>query len=213
MTMNGYSFFARCRAIALLLITAALLPLLSSDGLVAYAQAPTDQSAVSSADISGSDASQGVPAEFTRVMSVPANVQIPDFYNQVVNVSGMYIFTMPDGAIYKRIYGAVDDVYGWYEPVGPDNIVYEGSLPVDTAADAKMYYDALSQAELDAMERQDYAGILPPEEAVTVVDRVQGMTLSDMTYYFVGGTVGLCLIITVGALIARSRHGDDEWYG
>ena len=218
MKMNGYSSRTQRSALSLLLVIAALMTLLCSGGPAVYAQAPVDQAAVSSADISssdisGSDLPTGDPGDFTRVISVPVNVQIPDFYQQVINVSGMYIFTMPDGKIYKRIYGALDDVYGWYEPVGPDNIVYRGSEPVDVAADSRMYYAALSQAELDAMERQDYAGILPPEDGVTIVDEVRGVTLSDLTYYLVGGAVALCLLITVGALIARSRHREDEWYG
>ena len=218
MKMNGYSFRRGHRVPALLLTAATLLTILCGGGSVAYAQAPVDQTAVSSADISSSDLSSsdvptGDPGDFTRVVSVPANIHIPDFYQQVINVSGMYIFTMPDGKIYKRIYGALDDVYGWYEPVGADNIVYRGSEPVDISADSRMYYAALSQAELDAMERQDYAGILPPEDAVTAVDEVQGVTLSDLTYYFVGGAVALCLLITVGALVLRSGKRPDEWNG
>jgi len=219
MKMNEYSFPARRCSLVATVLAAVLLALLCTGGAAVYAQAPTDQQApaetptVSAADTSFSDIPAGDPGDFLRVVSVPANVQIPDFYQQVINVSGMYIFTMPDGTIYKRIYGALDDVYGWYEPVGHDNLVLKGSLPVDTAEDARMYYAALSQAELDAMERQDYSGILPPEEAVTAVDEVRGVTLSDLTYYFVGGAVALCLAITVGALIARSRHRDDEWYG
>ncbi len=207
--MNRYSFVGRSRCTALLLVITMLLALCGFGGTVAFAQVPLDQSA----DITPSDVQTGSPGEFERVVSVPVNVQIPDFYQQVVNVSGMYIFTMPDGTIYKRIYGALDDVYAWYEPVGPDNIVYSGSLPVDTAEDARIYYNALSRAELDAMERQDYAGILPPEDGVTVVDEVQGVTLSDLTYYFVGGAVALCLLITVGALIVRSRRNAEQWYG
>ncbi|MBE6759940.1 MAG: hypothetical protein E7554_07615 [Ruminococcaceae bacterium] len=212
MKMNGYSFTPR-RILVRLAAAVLMLALFCAGGTVAYAETPTVHAPVSSVDISSSDILSGEPADFTRVVSVPVNINIPDFYQQVINVSGMYIFTMPDGQIHKRIYGAIDDVYGWYEPHGPDNIVFAGSEPIDTAADARMYYDALSRAELDAMERQDYAGILPPEEAVTVVEEVRGVTLSDLTYYFVGGAVTLCLIITVGALIVRSRSRTDEWYG
>jgi len=212
MKMNGYSSVRRRLSVRLAaaVLTAALFCM---GGTSVYAQTPFVHTPLSSADISASDVLPGEPAEFTRVVSVPVNIHIPDFYQQVVNVSGMYIFTMPDGQIHKRIYGAIDDVYGWYEPYGPDNIVFVGSELIDTAADAKLYYDALSQAELDAMERQDYAGILPPEESVTVVDEVRGVTLSDLAYFLVGGAVVLCLAITIGALVARSRSRTDEWYG
>ena len=159
------------------------------------------------------DDSGRMPADFVRVTAVPANVDIPDFYQQVVNVSGMYIFTLPDGTIYKRIYGAVNDVYGWYEPEGQDNIVYVDSQPIDTVQDAQIYYAAVSKAEMQAMERQDYPGLFPPEEGVTHVSEVNGIPVEELTFYCVAGVVGLCLIITVAALSARSsQHRSKSRY-
>jgi len=145
----------------------------------------------------------GIPADFTRVAAVPANVDIPDFYQQVINVSGMYIFTLPDGTIHKRIYGAVDDVYGWYEPKGQDNIVYVGSPLIDTNEDALMYYAAVSKADREAMPRQDFSGLLPPEDGVTAVDQVQGVPVSELIFYCIAGVVGLCLVISIGALAVQ----------
>lgn len=180
----------------------------------AEGQAPVvSHSSVSSADVlSGTDLSGHQPAYFTRVASVPANVHIPDFYQQVVNVSGMYIFTMPDGTVHKRIYGAIDENFGWYVPEGHDNIVYADAIPIDTADDSKMYYEAVNQADLEALERQEFAGILPPDDYVTKVDEVRGIPVDDLIYYCVAGVVLLCLLITVGATAMRSaaRRRDDE---
>lgn len=168
----------------------------------AYAQT---EGVISPTEVPVEPVPEGSPADFVRVAAVPANVDIPDFYQQVVNVSGMYIFTMPDGTIHKRIYGALNDVYGWYEPVGQDNIVYEGSQPIDTTQDAIMYYAALSEAERESMARQDFFGLFAPEEGVTQVEQVQGIPMSELTFYCVAGVVGLCFIITVAALFSRSR--------
>lgn len=188
--------------------------IVSGSALVAYAEgaAPVvPHNSVSSADtVSGSDESGREPAYFTRVASVPANVHIPEFYQQVVNVSGMYIFTMPDGTVHKRIYGALDDNFGWYLPEGPDNTVYTDSLPINTADDSKMYYDAVNQAELESLERQEFAGILPPEEFVTEVDQVKGVPVDDLIFYCVAGAVLLCLLITVGATAIRSSARRKE---
>ncbi len=164
----------------------------------AYAEGAAPE--VSSADVSSSD----IPADFTRVLAVPANVDIPDFYQEVINVSGMYIFTLPDGTVYKRIYGAIDDVYGWYIPVGQENIVYAGSHPIDPTDDALLYYAAVSVAERESMERQDFSGLLPPDEGVTEVEQVNGMAMNDVVFYCAAGAVLLCLLITIGATKARS---------
>lgn len=183
---------------ALLLAVCALL-------CVPAAYAEGASPAVSAADVSSSDA----PADFTRVVAVPANVDIPDFYQEVINVSGMYIFTLPDGTVHKRIYGAIGDVYGWYIPVGQENIVYEGSRPIDPTDDALLYYAAVSVAERESMERQDFSGLLPPDEGVTEVDQVNGMPMSDVVFYCAAGVVLLCLLITIGATRARSKKNRE----
>ena len=158
-------------------------------------------------------ASDVVPGEFVRVKAVPANIDIPEFYQEVINVSGMYIFTMPDGTVHKRIYGALDDVFGWYIPVGLDNVVPPGSEPINTTKDSLLYYEAVSEAEREAMYRQDYSGIIPPDEAVTHVDELNGVDMEDITFYCVAGVVLLCLIITIGAMAARNRKPEQDEYG
>jgi len=217
--MNKYaSFFMRAAkaasvaAVALVLISG----IVKGAAPATYAETATpnvSHSSVSSSDIvSGSDGSERQPAYFTRVASVPANVHIPDFYQQVVNVSGMYIFTMPDGTVHKRIYGALDDNFGWYVPEGPDNVVYTDSQPVNTADDSKMYYDAVNQAELESLERQEFAGILPPDEFVTEVEQVNGLPVDDLIFYCVAGVVLLCLLITIGATAIRSSARRRDKY-
>ena len=208
--MNRYALrFGRTlrRALALLLVLTVFAAGCTAAAHAEGAQPQEPDNTASSSDTAAPpETPSGIPADFARVVSVPANVNIPDFYQQVVNVSGMYIFTMPDGTIYKRLYGAVDDVYGWYEPHGQDNIVYVGAVSIDTAEDARMYYEALSRAELEAMERQEYTGILPPDAPVTEVEEVQGVSVMDLTFYCVGGAVLLCLIITLTATSVRSRE-------
>lgn len=195
------------RLFGLMLCVVALAVSWSIHSPVAYAEGNGMQVPVVASDSDAAEQS----GQFLRVVAVPANVDIPDFYQQVINVSGMYIFTMPNGTIHKRIYGALDDVYGWYEPVGQDNIVPAGSIPIDTAKDAEMYYAAVSKAELEAMDRQDFAGILPPEDSVTEVDKLNGVPVDDLVFYCASGVVALCLLITVGALIARAvaRRKDE----
>ncbi len=151
--------------------------------------------------------------EFNRVAAVPANIIVPDFYQEVINVSGMYIFTMPDGTVYKRIYGALDGIYGWYEPVGLDNRVPVNSPAIDTTEDALMYYAAVSEAEKEAMARQEYSGILPPDEAVTQVEELNGVAVSDVVFYCIAGAVALCLVITVFALSKRRAQEAEEYTG
>lgn len=214
--MNRYTtrsggFLCRWTAALLALLAAATL---FSAAVSAEGQQPAgSDNAASSSDVSsGSDLPGRIPADFKRVASVPVNVTVPDFYQQVVNVSGMYIFTMPDGTIYKRIYGAVGNTYGWYEPVGPDNTVYIDSPLIDIFEDSRMYYEAVGNAELEAMERQEYAGILPPDAPVTEVEELQGVSVMDLTFYCVGGAVLLCLIITLTASSARSREQRNKSY-
>ena len=79
MKMNGYSFTPR-RIFARLAAAVLMLALFCTGGTVAYAETPTVHTPVSSADISSSDVLSGDPADFTRVVSVPVNINIPDFY-------------------------------------------------------------------------------------------------------------------------------------
>lgn len=204
MKLNKYAAAPAVRLAAAVLCALVFITLSGTGAPAAYAQA--DSAVVSASQVPEEPTPNGTPADFERVTAVPANVDIPDFYQQVVNVSGMYIFTMPDGTIYKRIYGALNGVYGWYEPVGQDNIVYEGSRPIDPTQDALMYYAAVSEAEMESMPRQDFSGLFPPEEGVTQVEQVQGVPMEELTFYCVAGVVGLCFIITVAAFAARASH-------
>lgn len=216
--MNSYAYYAGLFRRAVMAAAAAAAALVLLLGAAAVSAAPVyaqgENAAVSHSSVSGGDAvssgdGSGRPlAYFTRVASVPANVHIPEFYQRVVNVSGMYIFTMPDGTVHKRIYGAIGDEFGWYIPEGPDNIVYADCRPIDSAEDSKMYYDAVNQADLEALERQEFAGILPPDQFVTEVEQFRGVSMDDLVYYCIAGVVLLCLLITVGATLSRRKNRD-----
>lgn len=145
--------------------------------------------------------------DFTRVSMVPANVEIPYFYQEVVNISGMYIFTTPDGVVHKRIYGALNDVYGWYVPVGAKNLIYGDAKPVDTADDVVFYENALLEAEMSSSTtKRDYTGLLPPEQGSTGVTELNGIPIIELCFYCAGGVAALCLLISICASGVRRRR-------
>lgn len=196
---------AGLRLLAALITLACLAALLPSLTVSAEGDAPP----VSAGDVSGGDVAPDAPqiadeADFTRVVEVPANVEIPSFYQAVTNVSGMYIFTLPDGRIFKRIYGAIDGRYGWYEPVGTQNIIYADAQPIDIAADKALYTGALDEAELSNMERQEFGGLIPPEDGVTQVEQVRGISVELLSAWCSVGAAGICLLISFGARIRHS---------
>ena len=165
--------------------------------------ATDDIASISDSDVSGSD----LAADFVRVPVVPMNVEIPSFYKEVANIAGMYIFTMPDGTIEKRIYGGIDDVYGWYIPVGPNNIVYKGSQPIDVNDDIKMYYAAYEAAGIDLRAEDDFTGLLPPEEGILGMETFFGYPIRNFIFIAFGVTAFLCIIILiVSNSVARHRY-------
>ena len=159
---------------------------------------------VSGADVSGADIPE-VDPHFQRVSMIPLNVDIPYFYQEVANVSGMYIFTMPDGRVYKRIYGALDGEFGWYEPQGYDYKVVPGSPPVDTRKDTEMYEDALEAAGITKEYTSDYYGILPPEQGTVSVTALFGRP-AMLIYVFCGiVTAVLCFIILISSRFTGNK--------
>ena len=162
---------------------------------------------VSGADVSGADVLEEVDPHFQRVSMIPLNVDIPDFYQEVANISGMYIFTMPDGKVYKRIYGALDGDYGWYEPQGYDYKVAPGSPKIDTEEDTEMYMDALEAAGIVPEYTSDYYGILPPEQGTVSVNALFGRP-AMLIYIFCGiVTAVLCVMILISSRIGKKSGG------
>ena len=197
------SFRAWAAAAALFLMICAV-----PCGLRAYAQ---ETPIIPLPDVSGSDVSGAdlpaaeVDPHFQRVSMIPLNVDIPDFYQEVANISGMYIFTMPDGTVKKRIYGALDGEYGWYEPTGFDYKVPPGTPKIDTDEDTEMYYDALEAAGIVAEYTSDYYGILPPEQGTVSVNALFGRP-AMLIYVFCGiVTVVMCVIILISSRFGRKR--------
>lgn len=146
-------------------------------------------------------------ADFERVPMVPFNVEIPSFYKEVGNIAGMYVFTLPDGTVCKRIYGAVGGEFGWYVPEGTNNIVPVGAEPIDVEDDIEMYNDACAAAGIDPDVGQDFSGLLPPETTVTRITEVFGWPLMQVILVCVCAVAGMCIIILIGNNIA-SKHRD-----
>ena len=201
------------RRIFLLALVAAMVAALLA-APVSATQPSTDKPA-DTADAASSD-SDAPPqiAEFTRVLMVPLGVDIPYFYQEVTNISGMYIFTLPDGTVYKRIYGAIDDVYGWYVPEGPDNIIYTNSKMIDTADDIILYEDALKNVtptdilpEREGVDMQTYSGILPPEIGKLSIGQLFGVPLVALSLYCAAGVAVLCIIILIVRAHLRKKNG------
>lgn len=165
---------------------------------------------VSFSDASDSDIPPEDIGNFERVSMVPMNVEIPEFYREVVNVSGMYIFTLNDGTVYKRIYGSLDGVYGWYEPVGPRNYVLKDSMPINTDNDIRLYKSS-EAANPHVIPSQDYSGILRPDESVTNVVAVFGVPMASLFFYGGIGALLLCLVILIASRIAdRRKHAKQS---
>ncbi len=155
----------------------------------------------------GAEAQQTVtPSDasyFDRIAVIPIDVEIPYFYQQVLNIAGMYIFTTPDGMVHKRIYGALNDVYGWYIPVGPEHIVSVDAQPIDVADDIVMYEEAMAAYRLENPEEHPFTGILPPEDGTYRITDLFGYSVSDLVKYSLLSAGGLCLFILFGFTLKR----------
>jgi len=186
--------------VLILLLTVCAVPFVPA----AYAESLPPEDAAQEETVTSSADAAGL-AEFERVVMVPMNVEIPSFYDEVANIAGMYIFTMPDGTVQKRIYGALDGEYGWYVPEGADNRIYVGAKPIDVRDDIDMYYKAYKDAGIDISGSGSYSGLLPPEKPVESLATVFGYPLE---YVILGciSTAGLfCIIILLCATPYRRR--------
>lgn len=200
---NGGGFAARASIAALWL---ALILIFGS--MTAVYAAPVSDADASPTDAGTSEEVSYTDAHFQRVRMVPINVEIPDFYNEASNISGMFFFTLPDGSVKKRIYGALDGVYGWYEPQGIENRVPPGSPLIDTNDDVEMYQEALENAGIVPEETRDYFGILPPETGVTAV---YALFRKPAQLIFIGCAVIaalLCLLILVASRIIKAKENN-----
>lgn len=158
------------------------------------AVSPTDE-------VSESDAEY-----FERVALVPVNIDVPDFYKQVKNVAGMYIFTMPDGTVHKRIYGALHGEFGWYIPVGPKNVVPINAEPVNTWDDIELYTEAMEKYNLEQTgKQQSFSGLLPPEDKTSGVTAVFGYDVTRITVISAVAVSVLCIAILIGSAIGKKR--------
>lgn len=163
------------------------------------AVSPTDE-------VSESDAEY-----FERVALVPANIDVPEFYKQVKNVAGMYIFTMPDGTVHKRIYGALHGEFGWYIPVGSKNVVPINAEPIDIWDDIEMYNKAMEKYSLEqAGKQQGFNGLLPPEDKTSGLTAVFGYDVMRITIISAAAVVVLCIAILIGSAIAKKNSGRNN---
>lgn len=199
--------------LAVLLIFGLFTAAYASPAANAAAASQTDVSAADAAEVSYTDAEVSYSdAHFQRVRMVPINVEIPDFYNEASNISGMYFFTLPDGSVKKRIYGALDGVYGWYEPQGIENRVLPDSPLIDTDEDIEMYSRALEDAGIEQLPTSDYFGILPPDEGKTEVNAILGRPA--MLIYIMSAVTAavLCLIILIvsRAIGAKEKKNNSD---
>lgn len=145
-------------------------------------------------------------ANFTASEGVPSNVEIPEFYMEVGNAMSLYVFMTADGTIYKRIYGDVDGIYGWYEAFGSSNTVYADVPMVDIAKDREIYYASPWKSSDDLSLTQEYAGILPPEEGVAVLDTFLGVSTRTFAFTAVGVVFILCIFILSSASSSSGRR-------
>lgn len=186
--MNRY---ARVLAVISFLLTL----LVASSPISAYAASVASGTDVASA----SDA-----AYFDRIAVIPMDVEVPYFYQQVLNVAGMYIFSMPDGTVCKRIYGALNGAYGWYVPVGTGNTVPADSVPMNTEDDIAMYEAAVEEYNLKTSGEQQFTGILPPESGTYDLSTVFGYSAREFFRYLVFGAAGMCLLILLGFAMKKA---------
>lgn len=181
------------RAAAAILAAAILISVSAALPFSAYAVEPT---------VSSSDA-----AYFDRVSIVPMNIEVPEFYQQVTTVAGMYIFTTPDGEIHKRIFGSLNGVFGWYIPEGVANEVPINAQPVDIREDIAAYNEAMESAG-KATEPSSYVGILPPEQGTYGMNNVFGVPVGTLLFGSFAAVLVLCLVIIVaqGARSAKKKR-------
>ncbi|MBQ6796628.1 MAG: hypothetical protein IJP10_01310 [Clostridia bacterium] len=163
---------------------------------------------VSAAAVTPTDVDPSRPvANFTVCEGVPSNVEIPEFYMEVGNAMSLYVFMTADGKVYKRIYGDVDGIYGWYEAVGSSNTVYADTPMVDINKDREIYYASPWKASDALPLTQNYAGILPPEEGVSALDTFLGVPVRTFALVSVGIVFILCIFILSSASSYSKRRG------
>ena len=161
---------------------------------------------VSAAPVSDSDIDPTRPlADFIPSEGVPADVEIPEFYMEVANSMGLYIFMTADGTVYKRIYGSVDGVYGWYVASGTSNTVYADTPMVNIEADKEIYYASPWVIKTDD-GLQEYAGILPPEEGIDSLDTILGVPLKNIAFISFGVVAVICIFILGRASSNKKRY-------
>jgi len=170
-------------------------------GTVFTAYATATSASQSDIVVSSADA-----AYFDRIAVIPIDVEVPEFYQKVLNVAGMYIFSMPDGTIHKRIYGALNGVYGWYIPVGTENIVPLNSSPIDIHEDIAIYEEAMILYEAEQGGNQPYYGILPPETGSFDLPEVFGIASADIFKYSLITAAVLCLLILAGYAVRINKR-------
>lgn len=162
---------------------------------------------VSTADVSASDIDPNRPlAKFTPSDDIPANVEIPDFYRKVNNALGLYIFMTSDGTVYKRVYGDVEGVFGWYEASGASNVVYADTEMIDLAKDREIYNKSPWNPDRPFELSQDYAGILPPEAGTTALPEIFGVPTIKFVYISAGTAALICIIILLSSLGKRRLY-------
>ena len=181
------------RAAAAILAAVVLISAFAVLPFSAYAAEPA---------VSSSDAGY-----FDRVSVVPMNVEVPEFYQQVTTVAGMYIFTTPDGVIHKRIYGSLNGVFGWYVPEGTANEVPIDAQQIDIQEDIRAYNEAVEAAG-KVTESSSYIGILPPEHGTYGMKTVFGMPIGTILFCSFAAVLVLCLaiVITQGARSAKRKR-------
>ena len=134
------------------------------------------------------------------------NVEVPDFYQQVTTVAGMYIFTTPDGIIHKRIYGSLNGRFGWYIPEGSANVVPISAEPVDIREDIAFYEQAMEESA-KVTEPESYVGILPPEHGTYGMTTVLGIPVESLMFGSGAAVLLLCLaIIIIKSVIPKNRR-------
>ncbi len=172
----------------------------SASALYVYAAEPNaEQSSFTEATAAEAVISSSDSAYFDRVSVIPMNVEIPEFYQQVTTIAGMYIFTTPDGSIYKRIYGSLNGQFGWYIPEGAANVVPADAMPVNINDDIKLYQDAV-KAYASVTQASSYVGILPPEHGTYGMRTVFGSPIEKLLF----GSVVLVLLLCFFIIVLRS---------
>lgn len=186
---------------AILFIIALLfcVPAVSAQELIS----PSDASAsdVSASDVTASDiygTGKFVPAEY-----LPSFASVPYFYTKVENLNNLYMFVDVFGNAYKRRYGSIDGVYGWYEATGPLNEVADHSFPVNVQKDESLL--SLYNTEV-ITDTDSYIGILPPEENVSKVSTIFGVEITEFLIWALTAVFVFCALIIIAAICRRGQR-------